>query len=83
MEGHEQVVRAIVFSADGLLLASGDGGGQIVIWDNNSLLSSFLLDPPRAVRQMEFNAFRGQSTVLAVIDDTGTASFWGIVEASE
>jgi WD40 repeat protein len=85
LETHEEAVNAVAFSADGLLLAAGDSGGSIAIIDaaNMTLLQTLSVTPRHAVRQVDFNAFRGQSTVLAVVDDTGNASFWGIVEATE
>jgi WD40 repeat protein len=32
LKGHEHIVTSVAFSPDGRLLASGDSGGQVIIW---------------------------------------------------
>lgn len=79
---HTALVTAFGFTADGLFLASGDRAGQIHIWDraDGTLLTTLTLPTQDSVRQLEFNVYYGQSTLLVARDEAGLTSLWGIVE---
>lgn len=75
LEGHEERIRAISFSADLSLMASGDSDGQIFIWDidEEESISRYLNGDSIAVLSL---AFSQDGTLLASGGFDCIVKFW-------
>jgi WD40 repeat protein len=78
---HDEGVRALAFSPDGKLLATGDGGGVVKVWD--------------ATARRELSTFNGHKTAVTITtfspdgktlasgDNEGTVKLYGTVSMRE
>ncbi|MEU5281205.1 trypsin-like peptidase domain-containing protein [Streptomyces asoensis] len=82
LRGHRSVPRALGWSPDGSLLATGDFDGKVILWDTS--------DPARVVRHVELTqpaglrtvAFAGSARTLLTVGTDGRARFWDVPAAS-
>ena len=81
LEGHEAAVTCVVFSSDGLLLASGSNDTTVIIWDlaeGYSLRQRLQGGHPAAVLSVAWNPSAAPDGSLSIAsgDSEGTALLW-------
>lgn len=75
---HPNLVRAVSFSPDGQLLASGCDDGLVRLWNMNNLAAPPAVFAPNAPQQLWSVAFSPDGRFLLSASDDGTVRVWQI-----
>jgi WD40 repeat protein len=78
LDGHEQDLRDLQYSADGRLLASVDEGGGVRLWDARRGRPMRVLDAPKKMKKLEKAIFSPDGRHLAATDQKGPVHIWEV-----
>ncbi|QDU64141.1 Chromosome partition protein Smc [Planctomycetes bacterium Pan216] len=74
LKKHTDWVMSVAFSPDGVLLATGDRAGGLVVWEADTGREFYVLNGHKAA--IQDMAWRRDSNVLATVDEAGQVRLW-------
>jgi WD40 repeat protein len=81
LRGHEETVRSVAFSPDGLLLASGDDDGKLMLWEVRTAKELARLNAQGKI--INSLAFSADGLLLASAESDGRVTLWNVKSRAE